>query len=73
MEAHGAVGRLQPAPDAEPEVRREFHQRSAQVYALIAEIDRGHHHEAMYWANRERAKAEDIGQELRGRSDAASA
>jgi hypothetical protein len=30
------------------------------VYARIAETDRSHHHEAMYWANREREKGEAI-------------
>jgi hypothetical protein len=30
------------------------------VYARVAEVDRGHHHEALYWAKREREKGEAI-------------
>ncbi|WP_374058963.1 AMED_5909 family protein [Saccharomonospora sp. NB11] len=37
-----------------------MHLRSARVYAEVAEIDRAHHHEARYWADRERRKAEEI-------------
>lgn len=47
MEAHDAVGRMHPRPSAELSVLREFHLRSAAVYARVAEIDRGHHHEAL--------------------------
>ncbi|MCC8248037.1 AMED_5909 family protein [Saccharothrix luteola] len=59
-QAHEVVGKLMPAPDASPQVRREFYLRSAEVYARVAEVDRGHHHEALYWAKRERAKAEGV-------------
>ena len=37
-----------------------YRQRSAALYADIAEIDRGHHHEALYWAERERESANEI-------------
>ncbi|HEU5475821.1 MAG TPA: AMED_5909 family protein [Actinophytocola sp.] len=37
-----------------------YYQRSAAVYDRIAEVDRGHHHEALYWAGRERRKANAI-------------
>ncbi|MBB5806646.1 hypothetical protein F4560_006414 [Saccharothrix ecbatanensis] len=59
-DAHEALVRVMPAPDAEPAVRRAFFLRSAEVYARVAEIDRGHHHEALYWAKREREKGEAI-------------
>lgn len=67
-DAHEAVGKLVPAPDAAPEVWREFHQRSAEVYARVAEVDRWHHHEALYWVNRERTRAEEIARSLAVRS-----
>lgn len=63
-DAHEAVGRLVPAPNAAPEVWREFYLRSVEVYARVAEVDRWHHHEALYWVNRERAKAEEIARSL---------
>lgn len=60
-QAHDVVGRLMPGPGAEPGVLREFYLRSAAVYARVAEVDRGHHHEALYWVARERRNAEEIG------------
>ncbi|GAB2984257.1 AMED_5909 family protein [Saccharothrix stipae] len=59
-DAHEALTHLMPAPGASPEVWREFYLRSAEVYARVAEVDRGHHHEALYWAAREGAKAEGV-------------
>jgi hypothetical protein len=60
QEAHELLGRLQPAPDSEQSVLLDYYQRSAVVYSHVAEVDRGHHHEALYWANRERAKADQL-------------
>ncbi|MCA1696997.1 MAG: hypothetical protein LC749_21015, partial [Actinobacteria bacterium] len=37
-----------------------YYQRSAALYAEIAEIDRGHHHEALYMAEHERERAKEI-------------
>lgn len=70
MEAHDVVGKLMPAPNSAPKVMRDFYVRSAAVYARIAEVDRAHHHEALYWATREREKAEAIDRELNGNKSA---
>ncbi|SDG80589.1 hypothetical protein SAMN05216553_111340 [Lentzea fradiae] len=59
-EAHDVLSKLMPNPKAAPAVLRDYYLRSAEVYARVAEIDRGHHHEAMYWANREREKGQAI-------------
>ncbi|MFJ6669850.1 AMED_5909 family protein [Actinosynnema sp. NPDC091369] len=59
-DAHEALTHLMPAPDAPVDAWREFYLRSAEVYGRVAEVDRGHHHEALYWAKRERAKAEGV-------------
>jgi hypothetical protein len=59
-DAHEALTHLLPAPDARRDVWRKFYLRSAEVYGRVAEVDRGHHHEALYWAKRERAKAEGV-------------
>ncbi|KAA2252153.1 hypothetical protein F0L68_37030 [Solihabitans fulvus] len=64
-EAHEAVGRLRPAPGADMAVWLEFYRRSAAVYAELAETDRGHHHEALYWAGREARMAEEIDSRIR--------
>ncbi len=60
MRAHDAVVVARPAPDAPVWAWRAYYLRSARVYAEVAEIDRGHHHEALYWAGRERRKAEEL-------------
>jgi hypothetical protein len=39
---------------------REYYQRSERIYAEIAEVDRGDHHEALYWAGREQHKAQTL-------------
>ncbi|MBP2340166.1 hypothetical protein JOF41_006344 [Saccharothrix coeruleofusca] len=59
-DAHEVLTKLMPSPHSAPAVLREYYLRSAQVYAHVAEVDRWHHHEALYWANRERLKGEAI-------------
>jgi hypothetical protein len=59
-DAHEALVKLMPKPDADAVVWRTFHLRSASVCERVAEVDRGHHHEALYWSKREREKAERV-------------
>lgn len=59
-QAHDVLSKLMPNPKSKPEVLKDYYLRSAAVYARIAEIDRTHHHEALYWATREREKGEAI-------------
>ncbi|MCG8917892.1 hypothetical protein L6E12_19100 [Actinokineospora sp. PR83] len=76
-EAHALLSPLCPDPSRPLAERLAFYRRSAQVYERIAEIDRAHHHEALYWVSRERAKAEEIEgrirqqREVSGRVDSA--
>lgn len=72
-DAHEIVGRLMPAPDAAPEVLWDFYLRSAKVYDRVAEVDRGHHHEALYWAKRERSKGQRIARVLENGGDGGEA
>jgi hypothetical protein len=37
-----------------------FRRRSAAVYEHVADTDRGHHHEALYWAELESAAADEL-------------
>jgi hypothetical protein len=67
MQAHEVLGGERPGEGAAPEVWLAFYRRSAQVYATVAEVDRGHHHEALYWSSREGRKAEEIEDGLRSR------
>src|SRR5436305_14244302 len=57
MQMHDALVRIRPNRDAPLEQWRAYYHRSAGLYAEMAEIDRGHHHEALYWAEREVEKA----------------
>ena len=60
MQAHMALVRIRPSRDAALEQWRSYYQRSAALYSEIAEVDRGHHHEALYWAERELQKAKEV-------------
>ncbi len=67
MQAHEVLSRERPSDVAGPEKWMAYYRRSAQVYATVAEIDRGHHHEALYWSSREERKAREIEDRLRPR------
>jgi hypothetical protein len=59
-DAHHAVARARPRQSAPLTEWLAYHQRSAAWYAEVAEIDRGHHHEALFMAERERQRAKEI-------------
>ncbi|MGH3550065.1 MAG: AMED_5909 family protein [Pseudonocardiaceae bacterium] len=63
-EAHDAVAAIRPARTAPLVEWLAFHQRSAAMYAEVAEIDRGHHHEALFMAERERHRVTEIKTEM---------
>jgi hypothetical protein len=63
-EAHEAVARIRPRQKAPLTEWLAFHQRSTVMYAEVAEIDRGHHHEALAIAERERQRATEIKAEI---------
>ncbi len=60
VEAQHTVARIRPRQKAPLTEWLAFHQRSAALYAEVAEIDRGHHHEALFMAERERHRAKEI-------------
>jgi hypothetical protein len=55
-----ALERSRPARQAPLTEWLGYYQQSAAWYAEVAEIDRGHHHESLYWAEHEREHAEEI-------------
>ncbi|MGH4011032.1 MAG: AMED_5909 family protein [Pseudonocardiaceae bacterium] len=65
MQAHDELVRIRPSRDASLAAWLAYYQRSAALYAEVAEIDRGHHHECLYWAERERESAEEIAAQIR--------
>lgn len=60
-----ALARIRPRRAAPREEWLAYYQRSAAWYAEIAEIDRGHHHEALFMANQEREHAKKIVAQIR--------
>jgi hypothetical protein len=60
FQAHVALVRIRPKSDASLVAWKAYYERSAALYREIAEIDRGHHHEALYWADREQRSADEI-------------
>ncbi|MGH3965371.1 MAG: AMED_5909 family protein [Pseudonocardiaceae bacterium] len=65
MQAHEELVRIRPGRDASLAAWLAYHQRSAALYAELAEIDRGHHHECLYWEDREREHAEEVAARIR--------
>ncbi len=59
-QAHEELVRIRPAGDASLAVWLGYYQRSEALYEQIAEIDPFHDQEALYWARRERHRAEEI-------------
>lgn len=64
VEAHEALMKIRPPAQAPLSTWRAFRQLAAHVYAEVADTDRFHHHEALYWAAFEREKAETIARQL---------
>lgn len=60
MQAHTALVRIRPKENASLEAWKAHYERSVALYREIAEIDRGHHHEALNWAEREQKSADEI-------------
>jgi hypothetical protein len=59
-QAHEALARSRPLLKAPLEEWLAYYQRSAVLYAEIAEIDRGHHHEALHMAEQAQNSAKEI-------------
>ena len=57
QEAHTYLGPRRPEGSAPVLERLAFYRESTRIYATVAETDRFHHHEALYWATREREHA----------------
>jgi hypothetical protein len=59
-EAHDVAYKLRPKLDASLQDWLVFRQKLSALYLKIADIDRYHHHEALYWAEREEKEAQEI-------------
>jgi hypothetical protein len=63
-DAHEVVMERRPPRDANLSIWLAFRLANARMYKAIADVDRGHHHEALYWAGYEERKAGEISAEL---------
>jgi hypothetical protein len=68
MQAHEELVRIRPCRAASLPVWLAYYQRSVVVYEQVAETDPGHKGEALYWAKREAARAQDIEARIRSLS-----
>jgi hypothetical protein len=59
-EAHEVMCRCRPAPDAPLDAWLAYRRRGHALYTEVADADRFHHHEALYWASREGESAAEI-------------
>jgi hypothetical protein len=63
-DAHHALARFRPSQKAPLTEWLAYHQRSAALYAEVAEIDRSHHHEALFMAERDRQLMKEINAQI---------
>lgn len=70
-DAHEVVMERRPANGANPSVWLAFRLGNAGLYKAIADVDRGHHHEALYWSGYEERKAREISAELQAEGKSA--
>ena len=68
VEAHQALARIRPGRQAPLAEWLAYYQRSAAMYAEVAEIDPGHELEALYWAQREKTRAANIAAQIRAQA-----
>jgi len=64
VDAQVALALIRPRREAPLGEWLAYYQRSAGWYAEVAEIDRGHHHEALYMAEQEREHAKEIAAQI---------
>ena len=60
IEADHVLAGLRPRQQAPLAEWLAYHRQAAAIYAEIAEIDRGHHHEALFMAEHELKRAQEI-------------
>jgi hypothetical protein len=64
-QAHSDVLRRRPPLESTLVVQRKFHQDNKRLYEGLADIDRAHHHEILYWVEYERRKVETLTEQIR--------
>lgn len=62
--AHRVLAAAEPPKGAPRSDWVTYYRRSARVYEEVADIDRGHHHEALYWVGRMQRKADEVQRQI---------
>ena len=70
-DAHEVMMESRLPKDTKPSVWLAFRLGNARLYKAVADIDRGHHHEALYWAGYEERQAGEISAELQAEGKSA--
>lgn len=65
MQAHSELVRIRPSRNAPLATWLAYHQHSVSVYEQIVKTDPTHDGEALYWAQRERARVQNIATRIR--------
>ncbi|WP_158264222.1 AMED_5909 family protein [Amycolatopsis sp. CA-126428] len=68
-EAHDDSYARMPGRDAPVSAWVAFRRANARMYRAVADLDRGHHHEALYWSDRERREVETLTKKPEWKSD----
>ncbi|WP_410567674.1 AMED_5909 family protein [Amycolatopsis sp. cmx-4-61] len=69
QEAHEDAYARMPGRDAPVSAWVAFRRANARMYRAVADLDRGHHHEALYWSDRERREVESLTKKPEWKSD----
>ncbi len=69
QEAHENSYARMPGRDAPVSAWVAFRRANARMYRAVADLDRGHHHEALYWSDRERREVETLTKKPEWKSD----
>lgn len=69
QEAHEDSYARMPGRDAPVSAWVAFRRANARMYRAVADLDRGHHHEALYWSDRERREVETLTKKPEWKSD----
>jgi hypothetical protein len=67
--AQELLSREWPGNSPSASVALAYHRRAAALYAHVAETDPDHHHEALFWAQQERAAVLELQQSTSAGSD----
>ena len=65
MQAHSELVRIRPSRNAPLATWLAYYQHSVSVYEQIAQTDPSHDGEALYWAQRERTRVQNIAARIR--------